>query len=92
MPFDDRSFDAVYTVNTVYFWPDVRAALTEISRVTAPGGRVLLVSDGHDFGARDVTEVARQLGLTVDTLAPTAAAAQASNDSGLGRRGLTTPG
>ena len=38
-----------------------------------PGGRVLLVSDGRDFGTRDVTEVARQLGLVVDTLAPASA-------------------
>ena len=38
-----------------------------------PGGRVLLVSDGHDFGAREVSEVARQLGLAVDTLAPATA-------------------
>ena len=38
-----------------------------------PGGRVLLVSDGHDFGTRDVTEVARQLGVVVDTLAPASA-------------------
>lgn len=42
-----------------------------------PGGRVLLVSDGRDFGTRDVTEVARQLGLVVDTLAPASAAAGA---------------
>lgn len=42
-----------------------------------PGGRVLLVSDGHDFGSREVQEVARQLGLTVDTLAPATAAAGA---------------
>ncbi|GDY23113.1 membrane protein [Verrucomicrobiota bacterium] len=38
-----------------------------------PGGRVLLVSDGRDFGTRDATEVARQLGLVVDTLAPASA-------------------
>lgn len=45
-----------------------------------PGGRVLLVSDGHDFGVREVTDVARQIGLTVDTLAPaiTAAGAEAA--------------
>lgn len=38
-----------------------------------PGGRVLLVSDGHDSGARDIAEVARELFLTVDTLAPASA-------------------
>lgn len=35
-----------------------------------PGGRVLLVTDGHDFGARDVAAVARELALTIDTAAP----------------------
>jgi len=38
-----------------------------------PGGRVLLASDGNDSDARDVAEVARRLGLTVDTLAPASA-------------------
>ncbi len=40
-----------------------------------PGGRVLLVSDGNDADTRDVAEVARHLGLTVDSLAPAAASA-----------------
>ena len=42
MPFEETSFDAVSTVNTVYFWEDVPAALTEVFRVVAPGGRVLI--------------------------------------------------
>ncbi len=43
----------------------------------APGGRVLLVSDGHDFGTRDVAEVSRHIGLPVDTLSPASARAGA---------------
>ena len=35
--------------------------------------RVLLVSDGHDLGSRDIVETARQFGVVIDTLAPTAA-------------------
>ena len=42
IPTDDESFDAVYTVNTVYFWSDLTAAFKELRRVTAPGGRVVL--------------------------------------------------
>lgn len=37
-----------------------------------PGGRVLLVSDGRDAGSSDVSQLARQLGLSIDTLAPVA--------------------
>lgn len=57
-------------------WEHYRQQRSEGAPVV-PGGRVLLVSDGCDFGARDVTEVARQLGVTVDTLAPAAASAGA---------------
>ena len=34
----DGSFDAAYSVNTVYFWPDLAAGLAEIERVLEPGG------------------------------------------------------
>lgn len=34
------------------------------------GGRVLLVSDGRDEGLRDIVETARELGLAIDTAAP----------------------
>ena len=53
-------------------WEHYRQQRSE-SAPLVPGGRVLLVSDGHDFGARAVTDVARELGLAVDTLAPAAA-------------------
>lgn len=53
-------------------WEHYRQQRSE-SAPLVPGGRVLLVSDGHDFGARAVTDVARELGLAVDTLAPAVA-------------------
>lgn len=40
-----------------------------------PPGRVLLISDGNDFGENDAVSVAQKLGLTIDTLAPSSAAA-----------------
>jgi arsenite methyltransferase len=40
IPAGDGSFDAVYTVNTIYFWPDVAAGLAEIRRVLARDGRL----------------------------------------------------
>jgi arsenite methyltransferase len=42
MPFTTHSADAVMSVNTIYFWPEPRAALSEIRRVLKPGGRLVL--------------------------------------------------
>jgi len=39
IPSDDAAFDAVFTVNTIYFWEDVTVYLSEIMRVLKPGGR-----------------------------------------------------
>ncbi len=41
MPFEDGAFDLVLAV-TVLCFVDARAALTEVSRVLAPGGRLVL--------------------------------------------------
>ncbi len=38
LPFREGMFDAITTINTVYFWPDPEAAFRELARVTAPGG------------------------------------------------------
>jgi hypothetical protein len=55
-------------------WDAYRQQRTDGTPV-APGGRVLLISDGNDLDARDAAEAARKLGLAVDTLAPAAAPA-----------------
>ena len=34
----DNTFDKAYSVNTVYFWPDLAAGLEEVRRVLVPGG------------------------------------------------------
>ncbi len=38
LPFADSSFDRVFTINTIYFWPDALQGLSEIRRVLKPGG------------------------------------------------------
>jgi arsenite methyltransferase len=38
LPFADASFDVVASTNTVYFWPDLARALSELHRVLRPGG------------------------------------------------------
>ena len=42
LPFAARSFDAVLTANTIYYWPNLGAALREIARVLKPGGRLAI--------------------------------------------------
>jgi ubiquinone/menaquinone biosynthesis C-methylase UbiE len=41
MPFEDASFDRVFCQHGLQFFPDKPAALSEIYRVLAPGGRLL---------------------------------------------------
>ncbi|MDR2088022.1 MAG: class I SAM-dependent methyltransferase [Clostridiales Family XIII bacterium] len=36
--FEDGFFDTVYTVNTVYFWDDLEAGLSEVKRIIKVGG------------------------------------------------------
>jgi SAM-dependent methyltransferase len=42
IPFADRRFDAVCTVNTIYFWPNPAADLAEVRRVLRDGGQVFI--------------------------------------------------
>ncbi len=42
LPFTDVSFDRVFTINTIYFWPDTMQGLGEIRRVLKQGGRLAI--------------------------------------------------
>jgi arsenite methyltransferase len=48
LPFGDAEFDAVLSTNTIYFWPDLGRALSEIARVLRPGGRLALGFSSND--------------------------------------------
>ena len=41
-PFADEAFDKCLTVNTIYFWPNLKAGLKEIKRVLRPGGKLVI--------------------------------------------------
>jgi ubiquinone/menaquinone biosynthesis C-methylase UbiE len=42
IPYDDESFDRIYTVHTLYFWDDPHAHLREMYRVMKDGARIVL--------------------------------------------------
>ena len=42
LPYEADSFDAVYTVNTVYFWQKPEEMVRKIYRILKPGGRLLV--------------------------------------------------
>jgi SAM-dependent methyltransferase len=42
LPVPDNSIDALISTNTIYFVDDLQAAVTELARVTRPGGRIVL--------------------------------------------------
>jgi len=42
IPFEDARFDRAVSAHSLYFWPDVEAALREIRRVLRPQGRLVL--------------------------------------------------
>jgi SAM-dependent methyltransferase len=42
LPWADEAFDAVISVNSLYYWSDLPKALGEIKRVLRPGGILVL--------------------------------------------------
>lgn len=51
LPFEDKTFDKIFTVNTVYFWENPVEYLNEIYRVLKKNGTFVLT-----FGQRDFME------------------------------------
>lgn len=72
LPFPDRYFSQLCTVNTLYFWSDAAQVLTEGHRVLSPGGKLVICYASkayldqqkfsqHGFATYDVNEVEMML-------------------------------
>jgi len=57
LPFPDGSFDTVFSVESLYFWPDQTACLRDILRVLTPGGAFMTVLEMAG-GAMDARQLA----------------------------------
>lgn len=69
MPFEDDAFDAIVTVESYYFWPDIKKDMQEVKRVLKKGGVFMMVAEmymhdglddhhiemGKKFGLRNFT-------------------------------------
>ncbi|MDT5179017.1 MAG: arsenite methyltransferase [Mycobacterium sp.] len=72
LPFADGTFNGVVTVNTIYFVAELQEAFTELARVTAHSGRIVVgIADpetmaklpftGHGFHLRPIPEIINAL-------------------------------
>ena len=43
LPYEDKQFDLVTAVETVYFWPNLPGCLQEVGRVLKPGGKFAIL-------------------------------------------------
>jgi ubiquinone/menaquinone biosynthesis C-methylase UbiE len=77
IPATADSFDKLFSVHTLYFWPDLDAGMREIRRVLRPGGEVLLA-----FHSKDDPEIAAKLPAHVYTLRSAAEVADAMRRAG----------
>lgn len=53
LPWEDASFDAVLSINSIAFWPDPQAGVAAIHRALRPGGRVLVAMQPMWRGATE---------------------------------------
>jgi SAM-dependent methyltransferase len=72
LPLPDRHADKAVSVNSLYFWPDAAAAITELARVVRRGGRLVLCFQApeavrawpghvHGFRAYEAEQVAAMM-------------------------------
>lgn len=54
LPFEENSFDKVYSIESYFFWPDIANDLKEVLRVLKPGGKAVIA--GCFMPKREQTE------------------------------------
>lgn len=52
LPFPDNYFDHAFSVNTIYFWPDIDFSLREIYRTLQHEGQLILTFVEKEFGTK----------------------------------------
>jgi ubiquinone/menaquinone biosynthesis C-methylase UbiE len=67
LPVDDAGVDVVWTIASLHNWPDVAAGLSELRRVLAPGGRLLVGErrlrspGGHGMSPDEAADLCHEL-------------------------------
>jgi len=59
LPFADSQFDKVFSIQTLYFWPDPPRALAEIFRVLKPGGMLVVTLSTGTLNGAEATGLER---------------------------------
>ncbi|MDE7097668.1 MAG: class I SAM-dependent methyltransferase [Ruminococcus sp.] len=60
LPFDDNSFNIIYTIESFYFWKNPVDCLKEVQRVLSPDGIFLIIADIYgdsELSAEDVENI-----------------------------------
>ncbi|MCY4779127.1 class I SAM-dependent methyltransferase [Sphingobacterium sp. UT-1RO-CII-1] len=52
LPFSDNHFTHIFSVNTLYFWPDIEFSLREIHRTLQEEGQLVLTFVEKEFGTK----------------------------------------
>jgi ubiquinone/menaquinone biosynthesis C-methylase UbiE len=42
LPFPEKSFNKIFTINTIYFWKDIAGTFKQLRRVLTPGGTLII--------------------------------------------------
>ena len=71
LPFPDNHFDKLFSIQTMYFWPDPLRALAEIFRVLKPGGIVVVTLTTGSVNPNEITGLEQYQHLLEELIIPT---------------------
>ena len=71
LPFPDSQFDKVFSIQTLYFWPDPPRALAEVFRVLKPGGVLVVTLSTGKIGAAELTGLEHYQRVLEEQIIPT---------------------